>query len=515
MAFTTDIYDFIAHLFQDPYVTLYLLFQHMIEIIFAPAAPALSARRKLRSPRIAVIGAGLTGVSSAAHCVGHGFEVKIFECRPKDKGLGGIWSRVNSTSALQVHSTMYRFHPSVKWNTAYPTQRQIRYEIVSLWKRYNLERRTVFNTPVWSVHKNADGKWVINEAEDEFGVFDGVIAAVGSCGGPKVPQLHNQDKFKGAIYHSSQLDGKNAKGKRVVIVGGGASAVEALEFAVNAGASEIDVLSRSDKWIIPRNFFVNTLLASNVLGQETFLSWFPEWLLRKFFYRDLSDISPAPGKGIFMDTPMVNSDLFDLIRQDKARWLRGDVISVAPDGIIFNHRSRGVPKGGPGHQITVKADIIVMATGFTRPSLSFLPEKVFQHPYEPPNWYLQVFPPQFPDICANNATYVNAIGTVGNFHIGIYTRLLLVFLVDPLSRPTEFWMKRWIDMTRTLKWFAPVGAFDFFTYAELFYWYIFVVAINPFRWKWAAFVFFGLARELPMSVVEKEDRLREMRSSRA
>jgi phytoene dehydrogenase-like protein len=33
--------------------------------------------------RIAVIGAGLTGVSSAAHAVGHGFDVVIYEKQDK------------------------------------------------------------------------------------------------------------------------------------------------------------------------------------------------------------------------------------------------------------------------------------------------------------------------------------------------------------------------------------------------------------------------------------------------
>lgn len=372
-----------------------------------------------------------------------------------------------------------------------------------------MQDRTVFETPVSSVEKNRSGKWVINHAEAEHGSFDGVIAAVGSCGDPKMPSLPDQPKFGGPVYHSSNLDGKNAKGKRVLIVGGGASAVEALEFAVNAGASVIDVLSRSDKWIIPRNIVVDVLLSLNVFGQEISLSWLPEWLLRKFFYRDLEDISPS-GKGIFMDTPMVNSDLFNLIRAGRARWLRGDIVSVAKDGINFNHRARGVPKGGPGHQTLVKGDIIVMATGFQRPSLSFIPDDAFEPPYDPPNWYLQVFPPAYPSICANNSTYVNAIGTVGNYHIGIYTRILLMFLVDPLSRPTKFWMERWIDMTRFMKKFAPTGAFDFFTYAELCYWFLFVVVINPFRWKWAPFVFFGIGSRMPLRIVKEEDRLRDL-----
>lgn len=69
-------------------------------------------------------------------------------------------------------------------------------------------------------------------------------------------------------------------------------------------------------------------------------------------------------------------------------------------------------------------------------------------------------------------------------------------------------MKRWIDMTKMLKSYAPTGAFDFFTYSELTYWFVFVVLINPFRWKWALFVFFGIGGLVPMKVVEKEDELR-------
>lgn len=205
---------------------------------------------------------------------------------------------------------------------------------------------------------------------------------------------------------------------------------------------------------------------------------------------------------------MVNSEILHQIRVGKAKWLRGDIDEVKENGIWFNHRAQGVPKGGIGRQALVEGDVILMATGYKRPSLNFLPDEVFKEPYGPPRWYLQVFPPEYPSICANNCTYVNAIGTVGNYHIGIYTRLLLMFLVDPLTTPRTWWMKRWIDMTSTIKSLAPTKAFDFFTYSELMYWFCFVVLINPFRWKWALFVFFGIGKGLPASIVEREDRLR-------
>ncbi|EYE97229.1 flavin-containing monooxygenase [Aspergillus ruber CBS 135680] len=498
----------IKYPFLEIFSFAYVVFQTVLNWVFAPVPPPpTSPATSLPKKRVAVIGAGLTGVSSAAHCVGHGFDVQLFESRSKDKGLGGIWSRVNSTSSLQIHSLMYRFHPSVRYDTAYPTQQEIRDQIVGVWKRYGLQKRTVFDTKVTSVKQGKDGKWIINDNEKEYGRFDGILATVGVCGDPKMPTLPDQSKFKGGLYHSSDLDGKHVKGKKVLVVGGGASAIEALEFAAKSGAREIDVLSRSDKWVIPRNFFVQSLLAMNIFGQETTLSWVPEWLLHKLFYRDMQDI--APSGGLFTQTPMANSELFDLIRDGHARWIRGDIVQVQEDGILFNHRTQGVPKGGPGRESVVTGDVIILATGFKRPSLSFLPDEVFEEPYGPPSWYLQVFPPKYTSICANNSTYVDAIGTVGNMHIGIYTRFLLMFLVDPLSQPTEGRMKTWIDWTRLMKRFSPTGAFDFFTYSELIYWFLFVILVNPFRWKWAPFVLFGVGRALPMEVVKREEALRK------
>ena len=132
-------------------------------------------------------------------------------------------------------------------------------------------------------------------------------------------------------------------------------------------------------------------------------SWIPESLLRIFFYRDLADLAPA-SQGLFTGTPMVNSDIFHQIRNHHAEWLRGDILGFSENGIRFSKRSKGVPKGGPGRETFVEGDMVIMATGFQRPSLCFLPEDVFHEPYEPPNRYLQVFPPEHMSICANNCT---------------------------------------------------------------------------------------------------------------
>jgi hypothetical protein len=467
MAQSSSLGGYIRQFINGPLTLIYQVIQYVLSFILSPTPPPPNAQ--LGRPKIAIIGAGLTGISSAAHCVGHGFDVTIFEAGSQDN-VGGIWTKVNNTSGLQIHSLMYRFHPSITWSSGYPSRKDIVSQITELWRKYSLDKKTIFDTKVEKVYKDRQNRWIINN--ESHGRFDGIIACVGTCGDPKTPHIPGQETFKGPIFHSSKLDGKDAKGKTVLVIGGGASAIEALEFVASADAEKTYILARSEKWIIPRNPIIDVLLSLNIFGSETIFSWIPENLLRLFFYRDLSDLSPPrhSGKGLFTETPMVNNDVFDQIRSGHASWLRGDIQRFSPDGrgILFNHRSKGVPKNGPAREEIIEGDMCILATGFERPSLAFLPPECFEEKYEPPNWYLQTFPPTRDgmSICANNCTYVHAIGTVGNYHIGIYTRFLLMFLVDPLTRPNERLMKAWIDMTRWIKARAPGGAFDFFTYGE-------------------------------------------------
>ena len=282
---------------------------------------------------------------------------------------------------------MYRFFPTVFWSKGYPNRNEIVDQVEKVWKTYNLQEKTTFNHKVESVKEDDKGRWIINGNSDEK--FDGIIAAVGSCGDPKMPALPGQDKFKGQIYHSSELDGKDVKDKTVLIIGGGASAIEAMEFTTKQKAKKAKILSRSEKWIIPRNPIIDMLLSFNIFGQETIFSWIPERLLRKFFYRDLADIAPPPGSaGLFEETPMVNNDVSEQIRSGNAEWLRGDILEVEENGIRFNRRQQGVPKNGPGHEKVEEGEVIIMATGYKRPSLSFLPEECFAQPYSAPNWYV-------------------------------------------------------------------------------------------------------------------------------
>lgn len=82
-----------------PFVFIYQVIQWFIDKLLSPNAPAPGTQ--LGRPKIAIIGAGLTGVSAASHCVGHGFDVQIFEAGPRSD-LGGIWA------VCMIYSTAYR-----------------------------------------------------------------------------------------------------------------------------------------------------------------------------------------------------------------------------------------------------------------------------------------------------------------------------------------------------------------------------------------------------------------------
>ena len=79
----------IHRLLLDPLLYLYWVYQVILDKVLSPEPPPPNT--KLSRPKIAVIGAGLTGVSAASHCVGHGFETTIFEAGD-EKSVGGIWT---------------------------------------------------------------------------------------------------------------------------------------------------------------------------------------------------------------------------------------------------------------------------------------------------------------------------------------------------------------------------------------------------------------------------------------
>ncbi|KAJ7217079.1 FAD/NAD(P)-binding domain-containing protein, partial [Mycena pura] len=482
----------------------YILVQHVLVALFKPPPPMSASGHPLPSPygRVAVVGAaGLTGVSSAAHCISHNFEVVIFEAGPR-ANLGGIWSHVNSTSGLQLNSHLYRFHPAVIWRNAFPLRDEILSEITRIWKEYQLEPRTRFETPVTSV-KRADGdsehhQWLVNDGAE--GPFDAIIVNVGTCGKPKWIHLDGMPRGAGEgpqtdvltkpIVHSSELDSDaisedTIKGKRVVVIGSGASGVEAVETALDRGAGDVVMIARTDKWIIPRHVhrlhpitFHSCACAETFYLENTIHSFIWESFLKHWHYHGVEDLVPADS-GLFEGTPVVNDAFLRHVRTGACKYVRGDTVRLIAAGVRTNVRERGTKPGSKGD---INADVVVLATGFEKPSISFLDESLFPEGYERPNLYLQNFSTEDWSVLTTNSAYMSAIGAF--LRRLQHTRILLTLLLDENARPLPKDMKLWVDVVRFIKRGAAGGPLGFFTYAELTIWIAMFHLLRPDRLRW-------------------------------
>ncbi|PIL34408.1 hypothetical protein GSI_03183 [Ganoderma sinense ZZ0214-1] len=502
----------------------YVLVQHLIIWLFKPHPPPSPELPQQVNGRIAIIGAGLTGVSSAAHAIAHGFDVVIYE---QTDQVGGIWAHVNKTSGLQLNSLLYRFHPGVLWSCTFPKRDEILHETRRIWEEYQLAPRTRLNTRVTSVKRvegtgkrlsdpsadeGARSRWLINDGAD--GAFDAVVVTVGTCGAPKridIPGLPRAEEdtseeggwreakhrggragevFEGEVLHSSELDRADLEGRTVIVVGSGASGVEAVETALSKGAEHCVMLARDDKWIIPRNILMDTLIAAQPFGRQTPFSFLWEKLIVLLNYRDAPELVPAR-VGIFEGTPVVNDEFVDWVRQGKCEYVRCDIERLTRHGIRVSARSRDEKPGEGTETREYEGDVLVFATGFHKPEISFFEEDLFPDSYDRPNLYLQNFCTEDWSVLMTNSAYVNAIGTVGHFHIGIYMRILLTFLLDPDVRPTPKDMKLWVDVIRFLKRGARGGALSFFTYMELTIWLLLFHVVRIDRLKWVFFIMQG------------------------
>jgi cation diffusion facilitator CzcD-associated flavoprotein CzcO len=310
----------------------------------------------LPKKRIAIIGTGVTGTSAACQTLSAGLECTLFEASPSSQPAGGIWTRQNSDSGLQIPSDFYKFHPDIEWSCEFPKRDEILRQTQGLWERYGLRERTVFGCCVSGLTEVEEGRWVVDGDGDggKYGVFDGAVIAVGTCAKMSIPHIQGLEGFGGQTCHSSQLESVDVRGTKVVIVGGGASAVEAMEFAVDHGAASVAVVSRvsrsilrdffspfeqeltgvipqSDKWVIPRWRLLNCLMAAVVFDPLGFCEKVIEWILWFFYYRDLPAGAMPKNLKVFSKTPVCSDRFFDLLVSPDAQKQPGPLKTPRTD----------------------------------------------------------------------------------------------------------------------------------------------------------------------------------------
>ncbi|WZZ18683.1 hypothetical protein YC2023_111772 [Brassica napus] len=248
-----------------------------------------SNHTKLTSSRVAIIGAGVSGLSAAKHLAHH--NPIVFEA---SDSVGGVWkSCTYETTKLQSARVDYEFS-DFPWpnrdDTTFPSYIEILEYLESYAKHFDLLKFMKFGSKVIEVKYTGEGDalqmvdlggsgsllpgkpvWEVAvqnlDARDiQWHAFEFVVVCTGKFGDvpriPTFPAKKGPEIFKGIVMHSMdycKLEKEEAsyllRGKKVAVIGFKKSAIDlALESAIanqGEGGQACTMVVRTTHWVFP------------------------------------------------------------------------------------------------------------------------------------------------------------------------------------------------------------------------------------------------------------------------
>jgi cation diffusion facilitator CzcD-associated flavoprotein CzcO len=202
---------------------------------------------------VAIIGAGFSGLGMGAALRRAGIgDFVIFE-RAGD--VGGTW-RDNTYPgiAVDIPAFAYQFSYELKpdWSRFFPKGEEVKEYIDTYTERHSLRPHIRFNSEIRSRTWDEDAHlWRLDVAGRQV-TARFVISAIGPFVDPKPAEIPGLDDFEGKLIHSARWDHDyDLWGKRVAVVGTGASAVQIIP-AIARGVAQLDVYQRTPIWISPK-----------------------------------------------------------------------------------------------------------------------------------------------------------------------------------------------------------------------------------------------------------------------
>lgn len=210
--------------------------------------------------KVAIIGAGFAGLTTARHLRDFGHDVTVFE---KVHDVGGVWSVTRLYPGVSTQNGKDTYHlsdyPMPKHYPEWPSGWQVQEYLNSYADHFGLKPLIRLSTPVTRASQNTDGRWTITSQRDGAAEvtesFDFLTICNGIFSVPTVPDFAGAAEFRangGTICHSSEfLKLDDARGKHVVVVGYGKSSCDVAVGLVDVAAS-MTVVARELIWKMPK-----------------------------------------------------------------------------------------------------------------------------------------------------------------------------------------------------------------------------------------------------------------------
>ncbi|MDX1693830.1 MAG: FAD-dependent oxidoreductase [Ketobacteraceae bacterium] len=257
----------------------------------AQTSSSIKGKNKMK---IAIIGAGWSGLSIMKVLLACGHDVKAFEA---NSDVGGTWNPAIAYHGLKIHNSLFScmFEGETPSENRNRLKRLYSQDIYALSQAYANDNKLYgnirFNTKVKSIsYSSESGISTLQILDLESGKvdvqeFDFVIST--QFNSPRVPEFKRQEEFSGDIYHTNDIkesvvDDIILKNKKVVVLGGSKS------------GSDIALM------FLDRNYQVKWLYRKAY--------WFNDASKSNLFYRMLSYIAPS-----FMFNELSSKVIFSLM----------------------------------------------------------------------------------------------------------------------------------------------------------------------------------------------------------
>ena len=338
---------------------------------------------------IAVLGAGIGGLGMAARLKEEGRT--DFVVLEKADAIGGTWRENTYPGAacdVQSHLYWYSFDEGQDWSRLYAGQSEIQANLERFVERRGLAEHIRLSAEVVrATWDDAAGAWVIELLSGEVVRAEVFVTAWGQLNRPSFKGIRGRERFRGQAFHSAEWNHDvDLTGKRVAVVGNGASAVQIIP-RIAEQVGHLEVFQRSANYHVPREdrayepdereLFRDP--ARYTESREAFYAEHESWIgamklesnpVQDEFYRlaremlDTQVPDPVLREKLWPDYPLgckrvlVADDYYPALTRDDVELVTERIAQVEPEGIRT--------EDGELHEV----DVIVFATGFE--TLSFL-----------------------------------------------------------------------------------------------------------------------------------------------